>query len=293
VEPYLQLIVIGVIWGLLYGLIASGLNIIYGVMGILNIAHGTFLMIGAYLAFWLFELWGISPLWSLFIAMLSLFGIGIAVHGSVVQPIIARDSAKEAIEKSTLIAFFGILILLDNVALVLFSADYRSVRYLNQPINFLGIYLSVNKLIVFGVSLILNVALIMWMSKSWTGRAIRAIIQDRETSTLLGINHRFLGYLTFGIGSALCGAAGVLISMLFVITPSMGFPFLIKAFTVMIIGGFGSATGSFVAGIVLGIAESLGSFIIGESYKEAIDYIILLPFIFLVSKGYILKERAI
>jgi branched-chain amino acid transport system permease protein len=290
---FFQLLFLGIIWGLLNALIANGLNIIYGVMGILNLAHGTFLMVGAYLTFWLFELWHISPLWSLPLSMLLLVLIGIILQTVVVNPIVRANPSKEAIETNSLIAFFGVLMLIENIALLLFSPDYRSVDYLNNPVHFLGVSLSLNKLVVFVVSLVLNLFLMLFMTRTWTGKAMRAVTQNREASVLLAINPKYMGYLAFIMGSALCGAGGALASMLFVTTPTMGFPFLIKAFTVMVIGGQGNITGTFVAGIVLGVVESLSGFVIGESYKEAVDYMILLPFLFLVSKGYIFKRRVV
>jgi branched-chain amino acid transport system permease protein len=288
---FFQLLFLGIIGGLLNALVANGLNIIFGVMGILNIAHGAFLMVGAYLTFWLFHLWNISPLWSLPLSMVLLMSLGAVLQTFVVSPIVRANPSKEAIEKHSLIAFFGVLILIENMALLLFSPDYRSVDYLNNPVHFLNISLSLNKLIVFGVSLVLNLALILFMSRTWTGKAMRAITQNHEASTLLAISPKYMGYLSFMIGSALSGAAGTLSSMLFVTTPTMGFPFLIKAFAVMVIGGHGNFSGTFVAGIVLGIAESFSGFVIGENYREAVDYMILLPFLFLVSKGYIFRTR--
>jgi len=289
---FIQLLIIGIMWGLLYALIGNGLNIIYGVMGILNIAHGDLLMIGAYLSFWMFHLWGINPFWALPLSMVLLFLVGIIIQFLIVNPITKANPSRVAVENATLIAFFGVLFLLENLALLWFSADYRSVSYLTNSISLFNVSISLNKIIVMAVSLLLNILLILWISKTWTGKAIRAITQDREKGILIGINQQYLGYLTFGIGSALCGVAGVLASLLFVITPTMGFPFLIKAFTVVIIGGMGNIFGVFVAGLVLGVSEAIGGYFIGEAYKEAIDYIILLPIIYLTAKGYIFKGRS-
>jgi branched-chain amino acid transport system permease protein len=250
-------------------------------------------MAGAYLTFWLFDLWKINPLWSLPLSMAMLVLIGIILQTLVVNPVVRVSSSQEAIETNSLIAFFGVLMVIENIALLLFSPDYRSVDFLNNPVNLLGVSFSLNKIIVFGVSLILNILLILFINKTWTGKAMRAITQNRQASVLLAISPKRMEYLAFMIGSALCGAAGVLASMLFVTTPTMGFPFLIKAFTVMVIGGQGDVKGTFFAGIILGVVESLSGFVVGESYKEAVDYMILLPFLFLVSKGYIFKRRVV
>lgn len=283
---FIQLILFGLVAGGLYALAASGLSLIYGVMQILNIAHGEFLMIGAYVMYWLFTLSGLSPLLSIAVTAPLTFVMGILIFRVVVAPL-ERVGSRHLVERSTLIAFFGILIVLQNLALVLWSADYRVVTYLQKPVRFLFIDISINRIIVLGISIVIILLLDFFLTRTYPGRAIRAVTQDREAAMLMTVNADRLSLLCFGLGTALAGMAGSLGGILNVITPTMGFPFLIKAFVVMIIGGLGRMKGCLYAGFALGILEFTGGYLIGEGYRSAIDYVILIIFLLLVSRGYL------
>lgn len=288
-----QLLIFGFAWGGLYALTATGLNLILGVTNILNIAHGELLMLSAYATYWLLKIWGLNPILSMLISAPLFFLLGIVIQRLVVHPIINTNPSIEKLEKVTLVIFFGILLFFQNAALLIWSSDYRAVTYLNEPLKFWKISISVNKVVVFLAALIVCLILYSFMKKTFLGKAIRAISQDREAGMVLGINPTYMGFLSFGLGAALAGISGSLAAMIYVITPTMGFMFTIKSFIVMIIGGRGSIVGSLIAGICLGIFESVGSLFTGEGYKEAIDYFVLLFFILLSSKGYLFKSRTI
>ncbi len=290
-RAFAQLLIFGLAWGGLYALVASGLNLIFGVTRILNLAHGDLLMVSAYIMYWLFNLWGLSPLVSMLISAPLFFLIGIVIQRLIVHPIIRVDPTVEKVEKATLIVFFGVLLFLQNGALLLWSGDYRVISYLNQPLQAWKISVSANKVVVFLVALIICFLLHIFLKNTFLGKAIRAISQDREAGMVLGINPTYMGMLSFGLGSALAGISGSLAGLIYVITPTMGFIFTIKSFIVMLIGGLGSTMGALVGGLCLGVFESIGSFYIGEGYKEAIDYFVLLLFILLFSRGYIFKSR--
>lgn len=287
-QIFLQLVVFGLVAGGLYALAASGLSLIYGVMQILNIAHGEFLMLGAYVMFWLFTLAGVSPLISIGVTAPLSFVLGLLIFKVVVAPL-ERAGSRHLVERSTLIAFFGILIVLQNLALVLWSADYRVVTYLQKPLRFLFFDISINRLVVLGISIAIIFLLQFFLTRTYPGKAIRAITQDREAAMLMTVNAERLSLICFGLGTALAGIAGSLGGVLNVITPTMGFPFLIKAFVIMIIGGLGNMKGCLYAGFVLGILEFIGAYFIGEGYRSAIDYVILVVFLLLVSRGYMRK----
>ncbi|RJR30604.1 MAG: branched-chain amino acid ABC transporter permease [Desulfobacteraceae bacterium] len=289
-HTFLQIIVFGLVAGGLYALAASGLSLIYGVMQILNIAHGEFLMIGAYIMFWLFTLADISPLWSMLVTAPMMFVLGLLVFKVVVTPL-QRVVSVHLVERSTLIAFFGILILVQNSALVMWSADYRVVTYLQKPLRFLFLDISVNRLVVLVISVVVILLLEFFLTRTYAGKAIRAITQDREAAMLMAIDADKLSMLCFGLGTALAGIAGSLGGVLNVITPHMGFPFLIKAFVIMIIGGLGNMLGCLYAGFLLGVVEFVGAYFVGEAYRSAIDYFILVTFLLLASRGYIRKFR--
>jgi len=287
-ELYLQLIVFGLVEGGLYALVASGLSLTYGVMKILNIAHGEFLMISAYLMFSLFALAGISPVASLVVTAPLMFMLGLLIFRVIIVPL-ERVGATHLVESSSLIAFFGILIVFQNAALVMWTADYRVVTYLQNPIGFLFFNISVNRLVVLGISIAIIFALDFFLKRTFPGKAIRAITQDREAGMLMSINADRLSFACFGLGTCLAGVGGSLAGMLHVITPTMGFPFLIKAFVVMIIGGLGNMRGCLYAGFLLGVLEFIGAYFVGEGYRSAIDYVILVVFLLLVSHGYLGK----
>ena len=289
-QMFLQLIVFGLVAGGLYALVASGLSLIYGVMKILNIAHGEFLMISAYFMFWLFTLSGVSPLLSIIVTAPLMFGLGVLIFKVAVNPL-ERVGSRHLVERSTLIAFFGLLIVFQNTALVLWSADYRVVTYLFNPLRFLFFNISANRIVVLGISIAVIFTLDFFLRHTYSGKAIRAITQDREASMLMAINAERLSLICFGLGTALAGIAGSLGGILNVITPTMGFPFLIKAFVVMIIGGLGNMRGCLYAGFFLGVFEFIGAYFIGEGYRSAIDYIILVVFLLLISRGYLGKLR--
>ena len=287
-QIFLQIIIFGLVAGGLYALAASGLSLIYGVMQILNIAHGEFLMIGAYVMFWLFTLADVSPLWSMAVTAPMMFVLGLVVFKVVVIPL-QRVGSSHLFEMSTLIAFFGILIVVQNLALVLWTADYRVVTYMQKPLRLFFLDISINRLVVLGVSIVIILILEFFLTRTYAGKAIRAITQDREAAMLMAINADKLSLLCFGLGTALAGLAGSLGGVLSVITPHMGFPFLIKAFVIMIIGGLGNMLGCLYAGFMLGVLEFVGAYFIGEGYRSAIDYVIMVVFLLLVSRGYIRK----
>ena len=289
----IQLLVFGLTWGALFALTANGLNLVFGVTRILNVAHGEFLMLGAYIAFWLFSIFGLGPAVSVFVSAVLLFLFGTLIQTIIVRPIIKADPSIEKVEKATLIVFFGVLLFLQNSALILWTADYRIVTYLEEPIHLWGISISTNKVIVFFVALVVCLLLQLFMKGTFIGKAIRAISEDREAGAMLGINPNSIGLLSFGLGAALAGIGGSLVGMVYVITPTMGLIFTVKSFIVMVLGGLGNVTGTLYAGIFLGILESLGSFFLGEAYKEVLDYIVLSIFILLFSKGYIRRKGVI
>jgi branched-chain amino acid transport system permease protein len=275
----LQVLLFGVVWGGLYTLIATGLNVIYGVMKILNIAHGELLMLGAYLTFWLFTLWNVSPVVSMPLAAVAMFILGVVIQKILIEPLMVRSKSLAAFENATLIIFFGVLLILQNVAMLLWTADYRVLSYLNEPVSLGGLSVAANRLLVAGVALAVSALMYGGLQFTLVGKAIRAVSQDRDTAKLMGINVKQIGLLGFGLGAALAGIAGSLASTIYVITPTVGLLFTIKAFTVMVIGGLGSQMGTLAAGLALGILESSASYIIGPEYKDVTGYVLLVGFI--------------
>jgi branched-chain amino acid transport system permease protein len=276
---FLQLLLFGIVWGGLYALIASGLNLIFGVMKILNIAHGELLMLGAYLAFWLFSVWHVSPLLSVPIAALAMGALGLIIQKILVEPVGARTRTSEGFENATLIVFFGVLLILQNAVTLLWTADYRVINYMSEPVSLGPVSIAANRLVVLAIALLLTAIMFVFLRFTRAGKAIRAVSQDRDTAKLMGINVRTIGLLGFGLGAAVAGAAGALASMIYVITPTVGLLFTIKAFTVMVVGGLGNQVGILLAGFALGILESFGSYVLGAEFKDATGYALLISFI--------------
>ncbi len=276
---FLALLINGAVWGGVYALVAMGLNLIYGVMKILNIAHGEMVMLGAYFAFWLFTLWKLSPLVSAVLILPLMFVLGVLLQRLVVDPLARGNASVEAVERASLVAFFGVLLILQNMALSLWGTDYRIVSYLSTPIRFLDLAISANRLVILAISLAVPFALHVFLRRSLTGKAIRAVSQDREVALFMGIDARRMGLVAFGIGSALAGMGGVLVSMMYLFTPVVGLAFTLKAFTVMVLGGLGSPLGALAAGLAIGVAESLVGFLFGEGYRDVIGYLLLVLFV--------------
>jgi len=276
---FLQLLLFGIVWGGLYTLIATGLNVIYGVMKILNIAHGELMMLGAYMTFWMFTLWNVSPLIGLPLAAVAMFLFGIVIQKLLIEPLVARNLSMGEFENATLIVFFAVLLILQNVALLLWSADYRVISYAAEPVNVGPLSVAGNRLIVVFVALLVSAMMFIALQYSMLGKAIRAVSQDMTTARLMGVNVKRIGLIGFGIGSALAGIAGNLASTIYVITPTVGLLFTVKAFTVMVVGGLGSQGGTLLAGLLLGILESFASYFIGAEYKDFSGYVLLIGFI--------------
>jgi branched-chain amino acid transport system permease protein len=289
VEIYLQLIVFGLVWGGLYALTASGLNLVVGVMKILNIAHGELLMLGAYTAFWAFTLWGVHPIVSVLLTAPLLAVVGFLIHAVVVRPIVRVSPTVERLERSTLIGFFGVVIVIQNSALLLWTADYRVVNVLQTPVPVLNV--SAARVTVFGIALGVVLALYVLLMRTRFGAAIRAVSQDRDMAAMLAIDVGRIGLLAFGLGAALAGIGGALASMIYITTPTMGLIFTLKAFTVMVVGGLGSILGMIGAGLLLGVAEELGALWVGEAYKDVIGYAILITVILLISYGVVRRRE--
>jgi len=276
---FIALFINGAVWGSVYSLVAMGLNLIYGVMKILNIAHGELVMIGAYFAFWLFTLWGINPLISGVLVIPLMFVMGVLIQGLVVNPISRENSSTDSIERASLVAFFGALLIFQNIALSLWGTEYRTVPYLTKPVQLSHFVISASRLVILGIGLVLPLLMNAFLRKSLTGKAIRAVSQDREVALFMGIDARRMGLLSFGIGSVFAGVGGVLASMMYLFTPVVGLSFTLKAFTVMVLGGLGNPLGALAGGVAIGVAESLVSFYFGEGYRDVIGYLLLVLFV--------------
>lgn len=271
-----ELLAGGLITGGIYALVAIGLNLQYGLMRIMNISHGEFLMLGAFLTWWAHTALGISPLLFLPVAFVLLMVIGVAVHWLCFRQVAARAPNVEVFEARSLMVGFGLMFFVQNTALLIWGGDLRGYAYLAEPVQLGEMRFTANKLLLFGVALALSLALIALLRLTLLGKAVRALMQSPVGAQLVGINTRRLHPLMFGIGLGLSGVAGALLSMSYEISPSMGEPYTVTALIVITLGGFGSIAGSLVGGLLLGVVEALGMHFSSPSLKMLLSYAVFI-----------------
>jgi branched-chain amino acid transport system permease protein len=272
VRLWAELVASGLITGGIYALVAIGLNLQYGLMRILNVSHGEFLMLGAYLTYWAHLVTHASPLVILPGVLVALFGLGLLVHRLCFQHLARTTPEVEAFEARSLLVGFGLMFLVQNVALLIWGADLRGYPYLAGSVSVAGVDVAANRLVAFAGALGLSVALIVLLRTTLLGRAVRAMMQSPTGALLVGIDVRRLHPAVFGAGLALAGVAGALLSMVFEISPSMGEPYTVTALIVIALGGFGSVTGSLLGGLLLGVVEAIGTHLTSPSLRMALSY---------------------
>ncbi|HEX7363907.1 MAG TPA: branched-chain amino acid ABC transporter permease [Dehalococcoidia bacterium] len=251
------IIVSGILTGGVYGLLAMGLSLQYGVARVLNISHGEFVMLGALLTYTLYTGFGINPLVAAAIVGPLLFAIGFLLQITLFRGLKARAPAPAAFEGNALLAAFGLLYVIQNIGMIRWGGVARSAYYLNYAVTFLGMSLRFNRIVAFTVAVVLGVAVYLFLNRSRMGRAIRATAEDPATAGLMGVNVNIVLALCFGLGALLAGIAGSLITMFYSISSTIGFSNTVIALIVVVLGGLGSVPGSFIAGIIIGIVTSL------------------------------------
>jgi branched-chain amino acid transport system permease protein len=269
---WIELIASGLITGGIYALVAMGLNLQYGLMRILNVSHGEFLMLGAYLTYWAHLVTGSSPLVFLPAVLVILFVLGLVIHRLCFRRLAETTPEVEAFEAKSLLVGFGLMFLVQNVALLIWGADLRGYQYLARTVSVAGFELTANRLAAFVGALVLSVGLILLLRATLTGKAVRAMMQSPTGAALVGIDIRRMHPAVFGAGLALAGVAGALLSMVFEISPSMGEPYTVTALIVITLGGLGSVSGSLLGGLLLGVVEAVGMHLTSPSLKMVLSY---------------------
>jgi len=249
----LDIVIGGLLLGGIYALVAMGLSLQYGVARVLNIAHGEFIMIGAFGTFTLYTVLGINPLVCLAIIGPIIFIIGFLLHRTLFHQLSLKAPNPGAFEASSLLATFGLLFIIQNIVLMGWGADFRSYSYLNFGVDIWGAIFSANKLVILGFAVGIGVAFYLFLARSRIGKAIRSAAQDPQTASLMGVNINRVLAICFGLGALMAGIAGVLISMRVPLNPAMGLQYTLIAVIVIVLGGLGSIPGSFIGGFILGI----------------------------------------
>jgi branched-chain amino acid transport system permease protein len=263
-----QIIVNGILLGGLYGLMALGMALVWGVLNIVNLAHGALVMLGGYAVYFLFAGAGIDPFLALPIAMAIMFAFGYLLQLAVLNQII------RSAQLNTLLITFGLDVVLTYLAQLLFSADFRTISpsYAGANITVLGITIPLARLAAFGIAWLLAAILWFILNRMAFGRSIRATAQNLVAARLYGVNPRQLYAVTFGIGAALAGASGGLYGIVSHLSPYVGAPLTAKAFVIAVIGGLDNPLSVILAGLVIGIAESLAALYFGPTYANVISF---------------------
>lgn len=254
----------GLTTGALYALVALGLTLIYGVLHIINFAHGALLMIGLYAVYFLHSSFGIDPYVSLLIVPPGMFALGYALQRGII------GRASHGRDENILLVTLGLSIVIENLALFVFRSDTRSVDtpYSFEVVEILGAFLPLPKVIAFAGALVTAALLWLLMSRTDLGRAIRALAKERKGAKLVGIDVDHVFAMSFGLGIACLGVAACLLLPSYYVTPQVGHGFVLIAFTIVVLGGMGSFVGALVGGLIIGVVEALGGLFLGESLGQ-------------------------
>lgn len=278
----IEALINGILMGSIYGLTAVGLTMIFGVMKVINFAHGSILMVGMFAAYWFVILTGWNPYWAIPIVVPLMFGFGYYLQSLVIKPIFeAEKDVREPI--TVIIVTTGIWYVLDNLALLLFGAEYRVVKtsVTGKIFEFYDMYFLLPKIIGAGITVLCAIYLYWFLKHSKMGKAIRATSLDREAASLMGIKQSKIYNIAFGMGCACCGLAACVLVPFYYVYPTVGVPFDIKAFIIVVLGGLGSIPGAIIGGIIVGIIENVGAQFMASTWTELLLYGVFL-FVLLV-----------
>ena len=286
---WIELIFSGLITGGIYALVALGLNLQYGLMRILNIAHGEFLMLGAYLTWMVQTSFGISPFLMIPVSFVVLMGMGLLIHWLCFRRLTATSSNIDIFEARGLMVSFGLMFLIQNLVSAIWGGELRGYDYMAEPVVMGQAQFAGNKLVVFAMALVFSLSLMVLLRKTLLGKGVRALMQSQVGAQLVGINTRTLHPLMFGIGLGLSGLAGCLLSMAYTISPAMGEPYTVTALIVITLGGFGSMGGALAGGLMLGVIEAFGMHFTNPSLKALLSYVVFIGVLLLRPKGLFTK----
>ena len=301
-EVFLQTLIAGILLGGLYALIGIGMTLILGVMKIINLTHGQLMMVAMYIAFWLFSLFHIDPYVSLLIAPPLLFLLGMFLQKALINPVLRVESI---LPHNQVILTVGIGMVLQNMATIFFTSDYRSTPvdyatdawYLSDFWHDAPFELSLSYpwSVSFLLSVLITTALWFFLTKTDTGKSIRATAQDRDAAMLMGVNVGFMRVITFGLGAALVGAAGCLFIPIYYLFPALGSQFTLIAFVITILGGLGSTMGAILGGLILGVFESMTATYVGMGWAPVGRFAIFVAALVFLPGGVasLLKRKAV
>lgn len=268
----LQVLANGLVLGGLYACIAAGFSLVWGVLNVINILHGSFIVLGSYTAYFAYTYLGIHPFASVMIAGAVLFVLAYLIQAGLINPVVTAPVL------ITLTLTFGLDLLLNNAMLLAFKADYRKVT-LEEPlgaVNLAGVVMPLDRVAAMVLALLLTGLLYWLLRASRIGRAIVAVRMDREAAALMGVDVKRIYAVTFGLGAVMAGAAGSLLSVIFPISPLNASVYLGKAFVICVLGGLGSVSGAMVGGVALGVIESFSALLFGPEHALTVSFVLLI-----------------
>jgi branched-chain amino acid transport system permease protein len=284
---FIQAVVDGVLLGGVYGVIATGLSLVFGVLGIVNFAQAEFLMLGMYAAFYVWRFLGLDPMIGAFFALMVGFGVGYIAQRLLVARVMKAPAS------SQIFLTVGLMIVIENAALLAFGSDYQSVQtpYQTASMTIGSIFISAPYAFAFGMSLLMSAALWWFLSRTWLGRSIRATAQNSMAATLMGIATKRTYAIAFGLGTGLTAFGGGVILPYLTASPTIGQSFVVLMFTVVVLGGLGSVVGALVGGIVVGIIQSVSALFFPIQLQNLVLFVIFIAVLAfrpqgLISSGY-------
>lgn len=278
-------ILTGLVLGGTYALVAMGLTLQYGVARIMNLAYGDIIIAASFGAFVLFTALGINPLLGMLIVIPAGFALSWLIYAVMLQPLARRSRDRGRLEGDSILATFGLLFVIQGVALVIFGSGFMSYSYLAVPVDILGTTIAANRLLAFGLAIAFGLGLWLVLTRTRFGTVIRAVAANPASAPLVGINVDSVARFAFAIGGALAAAGGVVVSMYLTFSATMGVIFTMKALIVVIMGGVGNLMGALAAGLILGLVETLVASFIDPGLTLAATYLIFLAVLVVRPQG--------
>ncbi|BBB67674.1 branched-chain amino acid ABC transporter permease [Undibacterium sp. YM2] len=285
-EIIIQTLASGILIGLIYALVAIGLTLIFGVMDIVNFSHGEFLMFGMYSSFWMYSLFALDPMFTLPLTALFLFALGTVLYKLIIKKI------TNAPMLSQIFTTFGLMMLFRGLAQFFWKPDFRTVDHsvVSGAVQIFGIQVGMPQVTAGVGAVLVTMGIYLFLTKTRAGAALEATAADKEAAQLMGIDSQKMFAMAWGIGAACAGVAGALLSTFFPIFPEVGANFILIAFVVVNLGGFGSVIGALFAGIIVGVIEVMGGFLIGPQYKLALVLALFLAVLMFRPQGLMGKQ---
>lgn len=286
-RTFFQLLVNGTMVGGVYGLMSLGINLVWGVMGVVNLAHGDVIMAGGFLAFWLFSRFGVNPLLALPMGIASGLLLGFLVQ----RFLLGRVPPDRGAVKTSLLMTFGVSYVIINGVQLLWGNEFQTVMFLGGSWHVSGLDFAKGRVVAFAAAGLISLSLWAFLQYTFVGRAVRAVSQQSDGALVCGIDIPRIRVLTFGLGTALAAAAGVLLVMIFAISPAMGTGYTVRSFAVTVIGGLGSFPGALAGAVMLGLAEVFTGYLFSAQIANGIAFLLFLAVLLVRPQGLLGMKR--